>query len=90
MTTYSICKRCGAPHDDGTADYCFKCLDEKEEAPEGVQELKDSICINCAYCNCDGFVSFCDCQRSSNYILATSCIDSCDCFLDKEKWGKIF
>jgi len=27
MTTYSICKRCGAPHDDGTADYCMKCAD---------------------------------------------------------------
>lgn len=26
---YDICKRCGAPHDDGTADYCMQCLDEQ-------------------------------------------------------------
>lgn len=28
MLVYSICKRCGAPHDDGTADFCFNCLDD--------------------------------------------------------------
>lgn len=36
MFSYSVCKRCGAPHDDGTADYCMKCLDELFE--EAVDE----------------------------------------------------
>lgn len=25
--TYSFCKSCGAPHDDGTKDFCFDCLE---------------------------------------------------------------
>lgn len=38
----SICKRCGVPHDDGTAEYCFDCLEEflneecfSDKDPEG-------------------------------------------------------
>ena len=26
---FSVCKRCGAPHDDGNADYCMNCLDKQ-------------------------------------------------------------
>ena len=25
---YAVCTRCGAYHDDGTAEYCMDCLDE--------------------------------------------------------------
>ena len=25
---YDICKRCGAPHDDGTEELCMSCLEE--------------------------------------------------------------
>lgn len=29
--TYAVCTRCGAYHDDGTADYCMDCLDDLDE-----------------------------------------------------------
>lgn len=92
---YDICKRCGAPHDDGTADYCMNCLDKKEGAPEGVQELKESICINCAYSKNEGFIDekdnfhkvlicnnrFCD-TYCKNVLINKIC--NCDFFLLKD------
>ena len=29
--SYAVCTRCGAYHDDGTADLCMDCLDELDE-----------------------------------------------------------
>lgn len=44
--SYLFCKKCGKPHDDGTAEFCFDCLDMLS-APEDVQELTDPRCVNC-------------------------------------------
>ncbi len=89
---YDICKRCGAPHDDGTEDYCMNCLDKKEGAPEGVQELKESICINCAYSKNEGFIDEKDnfhkvlicnnkfCESYCKNVLLHK-VHSCDWFL---------
>ena len=41
MSVYATCKCCGAPHDDGTANFCFSCL-EKYDCSDCIYSFMDS------------------------------------------------
>ena len=43
---FLICKCCGAWHDDGSKEYCFKCLELSEEERIKKQLLNDSEEVN--------------------------------------------
>lgn len=41
MSGYVSCNRCGTPHDDGTPELCFNCLDEIEKiSPDSASMLR--------------------------------------------------
>lgn len=36
---YQICQKCGAYHDDGTFDYCLRCLDDQVDQIKNPSKL---------------------------------------------------